>query len=350
MKRIIALLFSFLLLFSVAGCKDKKYEPQKSTEEESRVMMCLRYGGSTYDVRYELYRAFYLNLRSDYPDGSLSDEEKEELEEKILRQIYHLYATIAMCESLEYDLYSADTEQRIEDFITVSVEGGYLGSTYIEGYGSYEAYLASLKELNMNYAVQTLIFRYSIAKSLIDEYYRSENGIYDDVTREDVEAFYLGENTGRYLALYLSKENFTYERALEISETLSAESDEDAVFSKMVNYSAMNLETLRAGQIITPYNLDSLTYASLTDAALALSEGEVSSPVALYNSQNDGYIILYKADKSADHLNENYDSIVEEYVNDKSGQQLAEIYQSMTESVTFYPIYETLDRESIQMN
>ena len=350
MKKIFALLLACILLFSFAGCKDKKYEAQPSTEEESRVMMRLRYDGTTYDVRYELYRAFYLNLRADYPEGTLSHDDKEELEEKILRQIYLLYATLAMCESLDYDIYDADTEQRIEDFITVSVEGGYLGSTYIEGYGSYEEYLASLKELNMNYAVQTLIFRYSIAKSLIDEHYRSAYGIYDDAKREDVEAFYLGENTGRYLTLYLPRENFTYERAAEIADTLAKQTDEDAVFSKMVNYSALNLETLRAGQIITPYNLDPLTYATLTDVALTLSEGEVSDPVALYNSQNNGYIILYKADRSADHLNENYDSIVEEYINDKSGQELDRIYKEISKDVTFYPIYETLDRESIRMN
>ena len=350
MKKILCFLLALILLFSMVGCKNSKYEPQSSTEEESRVMMRLRYDGSTYEVRYELYRAFYLNLRSDYPEGALSAEDSAELEERILRQITLLYATLAMCQSLKYDINDAETEQKIQDFITVSVEGGYLGSTYIEGYGSYSAYLASLKELNMNYAVQTLIFRYSIAKALIDEHYRSESGIYGDVKREDVEAFYLGADTGRYLTLYLPKQNFTYERAVQIAETLRAQRDEDAVFSKMVNYSTLNLETLRQGQIITPYNLDSLTYASLTEMALTLAEGDVSEPVALYNSQNDGYIILYKARKSADHLNESYDSIVEEYVNDKAGQELSKIYESMCEDITFYPIYETLDRESIQMN
>ena len=350
MKKILALLLALVLLFSFAGCKNKKYEPVQSTDEEARVMMRVRYQDSTYEVRYELYRAFYLNLRADYPEGALSDADAAELEERILNQIYILYATLAMCESLDYDIYGADTESRIEDFITVSVEGGYLGSTYIEGFESYEAYLASLKALNMNYAVQTLIFRYSIAKSLIDEHYRSESGIYADVTREMVEQFYLGEDTGRYLTLYLPAENFSYERACEISDTLASQSDEDAVFAKMVNYSSLNLETLRSGQLITKYNLDPLTYTALTEAALSLSRGEVSAPVALYNSQNNGYIILYKADKSADHLNENYDQIVEEYVNHKSGEALTEIYNAMKENVTFYPIYETLDRNGIRMD
>ena len=53
---------------------------------------------------------------------------------------------------------------------------------------------------------------------------------------------------------------------------------------------------------------------------------------------------------NADHLNENYDSIVEEYINDKSGQELSRIYKEISADVTFYPIYETLDRESIRMN
>ncbi len=350
MKKIITLFLALSLLFSLVGCKETTYEAVPSTDEEARVMMRVRYEGSTFNVRYELYRAFYLNLRADYPSGTLSAEDAEALEGRVLSQIYHLHATLAMCASLGYDIYDATFEEKIENFIRVSVEGGYLDSAQIEGLGTYENYLASLKEMNLNYSTQILLFRYSIAKTMIDEYFRSESGIYADVTREDVEEFYQKSDTGRYLSLYLPAENFTEERAKEIAATLALQTSEDAVFSKMVNYSSLNLETLRAGQIITPYNLDALTYTHLTNVALALEESEVSSPVALYNSQNNGYMILYKAEKSDAHFNEHYDSILEEYINDTAGKMLAEIQASMTESVTFYPIYETLDRENIKMN
>lgn len=349
MKKILSLILALTLALCLVGCDNAKYAPVESTADEARVLMRVRYGSSSFDVRYELYRAFYLTMRTDYPD-TLSEDDRAELEERVVNRIYHVYSTLALCESLGMSVYSAEVEEKIKQFVTVSVEGGYIDSAKIEGHGSYEDYLASLRELNMNYAVQELIFRYSIAKTMIDEHFRSESGIYDGVTREDVKAFYDREDTGRYLTLYLNAELFTKERAEEIAAALSMLDGEDAVFAKMVNYSTLNLESLRQGQIITPNNLDSLTYAALTEISSSLDEGEVSAPVYLSNSQNNGYMILYKAQKSDAHFEENFDQIVEEYVNDRAGQRLAEVCDGIKQSVTLYPLYETLDRDLIRMD
>lgn len=349
MKKILSLFLALTMLLCMVGCSKNEYTPVESTAEEARVLMRVRYGNATFDVRYELYRAFYLTMRTSYPE-TLSDEDKVKLEAEVLDRIYHVHSTLALCKSLGTDIYSSDVEDKIREFIKISVEGGMIDGTQIEGHKSYDDYLASLNQKNMNYAVQELIFRYSIAKAMIDEHFRSESGIYDGVTREDVLAYYESAETGRYLTLYLNAELFSEKRAEEIAATLASLNGEDAVFAKMVNYSTLNLDTLRQGQIISQNNLDALTYSALTAAAAALSDGEVSSPIRLFNSQNNGYMILYKAEKTSTHFEEAYDAIVEEYVNEKAGRELAEVYASMVESVTFYPLYETLDRDGITMN
>ena len=349
MKRLISLILILALALCFFGCKDSEYAPVQSTAEESRVLMRVRYESSTFDVRYELYRAFYLTFRTEYPE-SLSEDDRAELEERVLNRIYHVYSTLSLCESLGMSIYDTAVEDKIKEFIKISVEGGYIDSTRIEGHESYEDYLASLRELNMNYAVQELIFRYGIAKNLIYEHFRSESGIYEDITREDAKTFYEREDTGRYLTLYLDAALFSAERAEQIAATLATLEGEDAVFAKMVNYSTLNLQELRAGQIITPNNLDSLTYAPLTEAAAHLSVGEVSAPIHLANNTNNGYMILYKAEKSDAHFDANVDQILEELMNDRAGARLSEVYASMKESITLYPLYETLDRDSIRMD
>lgn len=349
MKKILSLLLALALLLCMAGCNNDEYKPVESTADEARVLMRVRYGDSTFDVRYELYRAFYLTLREGYPEV-LTDADRSKLENEVLFRIYHVHSTLALCESLGMNLYSAEVEEKIKEFVKISVEGGYIDSTEIEGHESYEDYLASLRALNMNYAVQELIFRYSVAKTMLDEHYRSETGIYEGVTREDVLAYYEDEATGRYLTLYLDAELFSAQRAEEIASTIATLNGEDAVFAKMVNYSSLNLESLRAGQIISKNNLDALTYSALADAAAALEDGAVSAPIYLSNSQNNGYMILYKAEKSTTHFDENFEAIVEEYVNEQAGKRLAEVYASMKESVTLYPLYETLDRDDISMD
>ena len=46
-----------------------------------------------------------------------------------------------MCKKIGFDIYSREVEDKIEENIRISVEGGSYGSSTIEGYGSYEKYL-----------------------------------------------------------------------------------------------------------------------------------------------------------------------------------------------------------------
>ena len=349
MKKIVSLLCVLAIALSLLGCGEEDYPPVESTEREAEVLFSFRAGGETYRVRYELYRAFYLTYRSQYPER-MSSEEERALEDRVLSRIYAIYSTFALCEEYGIDLYSKKMDEKIEDLIRISVEGGYIDSAAIEGYGSYDEYLKALRDLYLNYEVQTLILRYNLAMNAIEEHYREVDGVQQNVTREEVRAFYDKEDTHRYLSLYLSADSFTEERAGEIRDSIAALGDEGAVGIKMIQYSALAAEEILSGRVITPYNLDTLLYADLTKAALALAPGETSAPVSVYNNQNRGYFILWAAEKSDAHFDESFDSIAREYINDKIGRELDALTRELAESIRYTDAYEHLDRGAISMD
>lgn len=349
MKKILSWVLLLATLITLVSCNDPEYPPVESSKKESQVLMKISAGRKSYEVRYELYRAFYLTLREDYGE-TLTPEDSEELERRVLDNIYNLYSTFALCEDYGINLYSKEIEKQIESFIRVSVEGGMLDSVQIEGHASYEDYLASLGELYLNYSVQVLLFRYTIGMAAIEAHYPEVDGIQQNVTREEVRAFYDREDTRRYLSLYLSSDYYTDQRISEIRDTLATLEGEDAVAIKMVQYSAtLAAEEILAGRIITPYNLDELLYSDLTEAAASLAMGETSAPVGAFNYQNRGYFILYRAEKSDAHFEENFNSIAREYINDKIGRDLSEVNAELRENTTFFVAYEALDRASISM-
>ena len=65
MKRIIATLLVLATILTVSACKKKaNYDPIESTEEEARTVMTFVMDEKEYEVKYELYRAFFLTYKS----------------------------------------------------------------------------------------------------------------------------------------------------------------------------------------------------------------------------------------------------------------------------------------------
>ena len=149
MKRFIVLVMILLMSVpSLASCKkETTYDPVPSTEEESRVVMTFTYGSKTYSVKYELYRALFLNLKDDVSGGDDSVWESDNKQEYIDRintliasRAAHIYGVFKVASDLGIDLYSDSVDDTIQEYIKDSVEG----SDSLEGYGSYNAYLAAL--------------------------------------------------------------------------------------------------------------------------------------------------------------------------------------------------------------
>ncbi|MBQ7343903.1 MAG: peptidylprolyl isomerase [Clostridia bacterium] len=378
MKKIIAILLLLASIFALASCnKDKEYPPVESTEEEARTVMTLSIDGKTYDVRYELYRAFFLTYKAEVDGGDESvwtgqkkDEYVAKIDELILERVAEIYAAFAICERIGFDLYSDDVEDKIKENIRISVEGGSYGSAVIEGFESYDDYLASLKAINLNYSVQTLLFRYAIAVDAIDTYYIGTASS-DDVdinltvgkieyTKEDVKEFYDSDECVRVLrASFQKKISYTplekaenlkaaLESAAQSKDTLE-EMEAAVVTAIMGNGLYSNAAEIRDGYVIGRYNLERSYYGEMTDAAFALNMGEVSAPIEVVTDVEDSYYVLYRSYKSDEHFEENYDSIRYVYLMNYVGEISHGVAEELKSSVTYTDYLKGIDHSGIGM-
>lgn len=371
MKKLVALLLLIGCILALVGCKEI-YEPQESTEEEARVVMTLKHGNNTYSVKYELYRAFFLTYKSTVDggdDGVWTGDSKDEYIEKIdgiiIDKILDIYSTFALAQSLGIDPYSTEVGKLINDYINISVDGGVIGGVTYLGYPGYTEYLESLWKKNLNYSVQTLLFRYAIVTDMIDEYFIG-NLTEDDIdagvlslgalkyTEDDVRDFYFGDGCVRVLRTYISEEMDTdpEARAERAREAIldAAERGESAVRDEMINQgSTTTVPELENGFVIGKHNLSSFYYSDLTDAAMSLDVGEVSEVVSIHDGELLKYYIVYRAEKSEEHLEDNYAQIAYIYVRNTIGSRYNEVKEAMKGGVQYTDYLKSLDRSGISM-
>lgn len=379
MKKIITFLLILATVLTLAACNkgDKDYPPVESTAEEARTVMTLSIDGKTYDVRYELYRAFFLTYKNEVDGGDNSvwtgenkDAYIEEINDIILDRITEIYSAFAICERIDFDIYSSDVESKIKENIKISVEGGTYGSTAVQGFDSYDDYLAALKSMNLNYSVQTLLFRYAIAVDAIDTYYigtaTSDDVNYDitmgalKYTKEDVRDFYFSDECVRVLRASFNK-GISYtplERAQKLKTTLenaAAQCEalgdkEDKVRSAIIGSNLyLNDAELQSGYVIAKHNLERGYYGDMTAAAFSLLEGEVSDPISIVTDMEDAYYILYRTYKSEANFEANYESIKYVYLMNYVGKISHGVADELKASASFSDYLKTIDHSKIGM-
>ena len=345
MKKIISAVLVLISILTLTACT--KYKPQPSTKEEAETVLTLTYEGINYDVPYEVYRTFFLNRRSEIDKGDLSvwsgaekDKYIKEIESVIIPEIADIYSVFHLCYKNGIDVYSKIVEESIEDYITVSVEGGELDGMLIDGHGgNYNAYLESLKKLNMNYSVQKLLFRYAVCTALLDAYYKDKSG--DDTlkyTKEDVRKYYDDENTVRVIYNFfdrstpISEEINTDERVAKLrAGLLERAGDENAVASYIIAETSLT-EDVRNGMVISNHSLDGTYYAELIEAALELGMHAVSEPITLNSGAVEGVYLLYRTDKSSEPFEKCYSEIENAYISETIGMKLAQIRSALVDS------------------
>ena len=380
MKKIIALMLALVTIFSLFSCsynKATEYPAVESTEEEARTVMTLSIDGNTYDVRYELYRAFFLTYKSDVDGGDESvwsgDSKNEyisKIDEMIIDRVVEIYSAFAVSERIGFDPYSKYVEKKIKENIRISVEGGSYGSTTLEGYESYDEYLAALKSLNLNYSVQVLLLRYAIAIDAIDTHYIGTASSDDidvnvsigaiEYTKDDVREFYFSDDCVRVLRANFQKgiSSNPQEKAEKLRNKMeeaaatpgSLKEKEDAVFRAIVsNGLYSNTAEIKNGYVIGKYNLERSYYGNMTDAALSLAEGEVSQPIDVVSDVEDSYYILYRSYKSDELFEANYEDIKYVYLMNYVGEITHGVASELKKSVTYTDVMTTLDHSAIGM-
>lgn len=369
MKRIIALLIAAASLIMLISCDGSDYPPVKSTDEEARVVMSVNYENKSYEVKYELYRALFLSLHAEVDNGDFSvwsgdnkDEYIEKIDGIIKARVAEIYAAFHVCSKIGVNVYSSDFDKKVKENIATSVEGGYIGLTEIKGFeGDYDKYLASLTEMGLNYSVQDLLIRYSLATEEIYKYYAGtldseeflENAASGALkyTAEEVLEFYNSQDCVRVIRAFLPKEYFSADRAQKIRDTIEEKSKkgESDVANYIIGQTTTGASDVKNGEIIAKHNLDKQYYSELIETAFALEAFETSGVIDINTGYENAYVIIYRTTKSNTHYTECYDAIANAYVQNEIGKIIDTAAVSIEENLKATDALNSLDRSAISM-
>ena len=369
MRKIIALLIAILTIVSLASCADGDYPPKKSTEEEARVVMSVNIENKTYEVKYELYRALFLSVHDEVDGGDMSvwsGENKAEyieaVDEIIKEKAADIYAVLHIASKIGVNVYSSEFDKKVKEYIATSVEGGYIGDTEITGFeGDYNKYLESLKKMGLNYSVQDLMIRYSLANEEIYKHYAGtldseehlENAVSGALkyTAEDVLEFYNSTDCVRVIRAFLPKLYYTAERAQGIRNTIveKAQKSETEVANYIIGQTTTGATDIKNGEIIAKHNLDKQYYSEIIKNAFLLDTFGVSEVINVNTGYEDAYVILYRTVKTSDHFSDCYDSIASAYVQNEIGKIIDTDATSIKEGLQSTDILNELDRGAISM-
>lgn len=365
-KRFCALMLLLMLIFtqtfSLTSCGEK-YEPVESTDEEKETVINISFEGEKYEVPYELYRAFFLQLKgavdggnSELWTGAEKDKYIAMADELIYQRIAEIYAVFHLCEKLDIDVYSGDFDDRVQNVIEVAVDGGTINGTSYEGFGGdYQKYLDSLKKMNLNYSAQELLIRYQLAYEELATYYM---GSYTDdsidanakpgnikYTKEDVKEFYYDtENSRKIIIVQLQDAYFTREKAQEKRDKIASLSDEKSV----INYVGSLIGTPTV-EVIGKHTYDKFYYSELTNAAFSLNTSETSKLITLKTDVFDGYVIVYRLEPTENFFDSDYESILSSYLYNEFGKIVDSASVAIYDSITPTDALKELDRSKVSM-
>ena len=106
---------------------------------------------------------------------------------------------------------------------------------------------------------------------------------------------------------------------------------------------------VKNGYLMGKHNLSELYYSELTEEAFKLGIGEVSPVVDVYNGEERILYIVYRTEKTEEHLDECFHEIAYVYLANIVGEKIADAAGALIESVEFTDVLEELDRFSISM-
>ncbi|MBQ8380379.1 MAG: hypothetical protein IJY18_00650 [Clostridia bacterium] len=358
MKKLLCLALALSLLFSLFSCGGAKYEPRESTEEEARVVMTYSIDGATYEVKYELYRAIFLNFISEYDykkDGFFDTDEGKAAVDSVNETFKSLsadiYATLHLAKKIGYDPYSADADKAVSELIAEDVENEYFG-------GDYEKYLSELKNINLNYSTQDLILHYQLAYDKIVDYYKGtvdpDNPSTDmtegalEYTEDDVRDFYFGESSVRVSIIKISHD-LPLSEARVIRDKLAAMTDEKDALYYASSSTISDPYDVYMGAVIGRNSSDYVFYGDVMKEAFALGLNETGKVHDISSGVEPIYWVLYRTAKTEEHFLECYDDIADSYLSEKIGAILGGVTDSLKKSAETTEVFDSISHKEIEM-
>lgn len=363
MKKIVSLLLIICALLLVS-CGNK-YPPVESSEKEATVLFTVTADGKEYGVKYELYRALFLEHKSEVDggdatvwSGDTAAEYVARINDIIIPKIADIYATIRLAEKIGVDFDSKEIKKIIDGFIEESIYGGgAYANDFIEGYGSYDKYLEGLRSLGLNYSVQILLYHYGIAQSKIAEYYigtLNEDYITPDATPgnleytpEDVKAFYDSNECVRVLSAFIQTE---VKDAEDIRGDMINATSAEGVGDVIAGRTTSTGEEAHSGMIIGRFSHNPNHYYEFTQTAFSLNVGEVSEVIKVVTGDDNGFYVLYRTDKSDEHFENSYATVLSSYLNNEIGKMLNELSVEIMDSISHTDAYRALSHGDISMD
>lgn len=366
MKKILVLFIIVMTLVGLCSCGESKYEPVPSTDEEVRVVMTFSADGQSYQMKYELYRALFIGNKAIIDGGDDSvwqgeskDEYISRINEIIIDRAADIYSVIHTAKKLGIDLYSADVDNEVQEYIKIAIEGN--GST-VTGHGSYESYLNHLAEQGINYAVSDLMIRYSYGLEKINEHYAGTETVLGDYngkleyTEDDLLAFYNGDDCARILRAYFQNGVRTEEEMQRFRNNLAAQNlNTDKALYIIQNTLATSSELVTpdgtvTGVVVGRYALDEIYYSEFTKAAFELEDGDVSGLIKISGTSDiytNGYYVLVGIDKDDAYYASHKDEIEDAFISNEIGKILNSSKQALKLSQQYYGAYSDINHAEI---
>ncbi len=317
-----------LLLSSLASCG---YKMRKSTEKEATPVFTL--GEDT--VNFEVLYTFFLNRMEvrGWTLDSLDGDDFALLMSEARAEIAEIYALFAVCREVGIDPESKDVEKKITEYVKMNVEGGVVGDTRIEGYESYDAYLADIRsKYHMNDAVNRLMLRYAICEELLVNHYKTAY----QYTEEDVEAFFESEDCLHIVWVGRTESDGGLDRAgnLALMDRIR-EKLESGDVNGAIGLSLRPDTDFYMGR----YSKDDAYYGELIDTAFGLSEGETSRVLDLGAV---GFFVVKRLAKSSSDLDARYEEILEVYITDMLYADVAAAGDALLQGIVYKDAYNSL--------
>lgn len=324
------LLLAAILLLSLTSCGED-YKMRESSEKEATPVFTLGEDTVNFEVLYTFFRnrLEVAGLRED----QLDDGRYEAILNEAKAEIAEIYALFAVCRSVGIDPESEEVEERITEYLKMNVEGGVVGDTWIEGYESYDDYLADIKDkYHMNDAVNRLMLRYAVCEDLLASYYQASY----PYTEGDVRAFFEGEDCLHivWVGRTESDGGLGREENLDLMERIKGKLESGDIRGA-VGLSMRQDTDFYMGR----YSKDEAYYGELIEIAYGLDVGETSRVLDLGTA---GFFVVKRLEKSSSDLADRYEEIEEVFLADAMYERVDTKGAELLEGIVYMDAYNSL--------